>query len=106
MAVDVRSRRFFLCVVDFGFGFGFVRLNHLLPIISQVFLNFFLLNRLDGGWLGASITAASDEAGNPKRKDENHATQPAARAINGRHAPGSLHQKLLFSYWQRGGVGR
>jgi hypothetical protein len=98
MAVDVRSRRFFLCVVHFGFGFGFVRFNHLLPIISQVLLNLFLLNRLDGSRLGAAITAASNEAGNSQHKDEKKATSPTARAINGRHAPGSLHQEVLLSY--------
>jgi hypothetical protein len=106
MAVGVRSRRFFLCVVRLGFGFGFVRFNHLLPIISQVFLNLFLLSRLDGSWLGAATTAATNEAGNTKHKDEKKATSPAARANNGRHAPGSLHQELLFSYWQRDGVGQ
>ena len=106
MAADDRSGRFIRCFVHFGFGFGFVRFNHLLPIISQVFLNLFLLNRLDGSRLGAAITAASNEAGNSKHKDEKKATSPAARAINGRHAPGSLHQELLFSYWQRDGVGQ
>src|SRR5436309_1854318 len=98
MTVDVRSRRFLSCVVHLGFCFFFVRGNHLLAIPPQILLNFFLLNRLDGSRLGASIATASDEAGNPKRKDERNSTPPAARTIIDRHAPGSLHQVLLFSY--------
>src|SRR6476620_5083246 len=98
MGVDIRSRRFLPCVVHFGLGFCLVRGNHLLAIPSQVLLNLLLLRRVDGSRLGASIAAASNEAGNPKRKDEKNATPPAARTIIGRHAPDSLHQELLSSY--------
>jgi hypothetical protein len=86
-----------LCL-SFSFGLALGLRNELLAIPAHVRLNLLLLRRVDGSRLGSSITAASDEAGTPKRKDEKSATPPAARAINGRHAPVSLHQEMLLSY--------